>query len=134
MQISNTLDEKIMGWSKSAQESIVKFDSLCKQIPEHVETSFLQAANESKQEWVELFNNKAVEFLDFTLKLDVERTERIAKETDKVVAKIIEALKKNTTSTIDVITEMVDDKPIVYYPIDKETRDAIDELTSNPKP
>ena len=111
MQMANTLDGKMMEWDKSAKLSIGKLDSLCKQIPKHVETSFLQAANETKEEWVDLFDVTTKAFLKYVTDLDVERKEIIANESANLSAKIIEALNKNTTSAIDVITDKLNSNP-----------------------
>ena len=111
MQMANVLDGKLIEWDKSAKLRIGKFDSLCKQIPEHVETSFLQAANETKEEWVDLFDVTTKAFLKYVTDLDVERKEIIANESANLSAKIIEALNKNTTSAIDVITDKLNSNP-----------------------
>ena len=50
-------------------------------------------------------------FLKYVTDLDVERKKIIANESDKLSAKIIEALNKNTTSAINVITDKLNSNP-----------------------
>ena len=48
-------------------------------------------------------NDARAEHIDFILKLDVERTKRIAEDTNKVAVKIIDTLNENTQKAIDEI-------------------------------
>ena len=47
------------------------------------------------------FGDARMEHIDFILKLDIQRTERIAVDTNKVAVEIIDALNKNTQKAID---------------------------------
>ena len=101
MQMANTLDGKIMEWDKSAKESIGKFDSLCKQIPKDVQSSLEIFAEKSKKDWLVSFDKAKIDQEALIYKLDDERTKKIAKDTDKVAEKIINALNENTQKAIN---------------------------------
>ena len=55
------------------------------------------------KEWIKKFDDARMEHIEYILKLDVERTERIAIDTNKVAVKIIDALNINTQKAIDQI-------------------------------
>jgi len=100
MQIANTLDDKMMEWDKSSQERIDKFDLLCNRTPMDIQTSLLNAADKLKNDWIISFNKAKKEQEALIYKLDVERTKRIAADTDKVAVKVINALNENTQKAI----------------------------------
>ena len=63
----------------------------------------LNAANQLKNDWIVVFEKTKKEHVDLIYKLDVERTKRIAEDTDKVAVKIINALNENTQKAINEI-------------------------------
>lgn len=129
MQMANTLDEKMKEWHNSVQKVINIVELMGNNLPVDIKASLKEAgdntdriiintievtANEvwkeiqkhnivREKKWSENFNDARAEHIDFILKLDVERTKRIAEDTNKVAVKIIDTLNENTQKAIDEI-------------------------------
>ena len=127
MQMANTLDDKMKEWNKSVQKAINIVELMGNNLPVDIKASLKDAgdntdkilintievtANEvwneiekkeeiKRKEWSKKFDDARAEHIDFILKLDVQRTGRIAVDTNKVAVKIIDALNKNTQKAID---------------------------------
>ena len=127
MQMANTLDNKIKEWHNSVQKAINIVELMGNNLPVDIKASLKEAgdntdkiiintievtANEiweeikkheiiKEKEWSKKFDDARMEHIDFILKLDVQRTERIAVDTNKVAVEIIDALNKNTQKAID---------------------------------
>lgn len=129
MQMANALDNKMKEWNKSVQKAINVVELMGNNLPVDIKASLKEAgdntdkilintievtANEvwkeiqkheiiKEKEWSEKFEDAKKEHIAFILNLDVERTERIAVDTNKVAVEIIDALNKNTQKAIDEI-------------------------------
>ena len=127
MQMANALDDKMKEWNKSVQRAINIVELMGNNLPVDIKASLKEAgdntdriiintievtANEvweeikkieviKRKEWSKKFDDARAEHIDFILNLDVQRTERIAVDTNKVAVEIIDALNKNTQKAID---------------------------------
>ena len=127
MQMANTLDNKMKEWHNGVQKAINKVELMGNNLPVDIKASLKEAgdntdrilintievtANEvwnkiekkeviKRKEWSKKFEVVKNQHMEFILKLDVDRTKRIAEDTNKVAAKVIDALNKNTQKAID---------------------------------
>ena len=129
MQMANDLENKIKEWDDRAEKAINVIELIGNNIPVDIKDSLKEAGDITNRllvktmdvtankiwdeikklqiikdkEWIKKFDDARMEHIEYILKLDVERTERIAIDTNKAAVKIIDALNINTQKAIDQI-------------------------------
>jgi hypothetical protein len=129
MQMANALDDKMKEWDKSVQKAINKVELMGNNLPVDIKASLKEAGDNTdkiiintievtsnevwneiqkqevikRKEWSKKFDDARKAHIAFILNLDIERTKRIAVDTNKVAVKIIDTLNKNTQKAIDEI-------------------------------